>query len=62
MNREHDNLLGISVMFVKSIICYGVMDMKGCICHLAKLQLHPFIFKGTIFSVRIQIIQISWLD
>ena len=23
-------------------------DMKGCICHFVKWQIHPFIFKGTI--------------
>ena len=25
------------------------LDMKGCICHLAKWQIHPFISKGTIY-------------
>ena len=24
------------------------LDMKGCICHFAKWQIHPFISKGTI--------------
>ena len=25
------------------------LDMKGCICHLTKWQIHPFISKGTIY-------------
>ena len=24
------------------------LDMKGCICHFSKWQIHPFISKGTI--------------
>ena len=25
------------------------LDMKGCICHFVKWQIHPIIYKGTIF-------------
>ena len=26
------------------------LGMKGCICHFAKWQIHPFISKGTIYG------------
>ena len=27
--------------------CVVPLDMKGCMCHFAKWQMHPFISKGT---------------
>ena len=29
------------------------LDMKGCICHFVKWQIHPFISKGTIYKNRL---------
>ena len=30
---------------------YVSFDMKGCICHFVKWQIHPFISKGTIIRL-----------
>ena len=30
------------------------LDMKGCICHFTKWQIHPFISKGTIITCNVQ--------
>ena len=35
--------------------CYIVsLDMKGCICHFTKWQIHPFISKGTIYQQAVE--------
>ena len=38
-------------------------DMKGCICHFTKWQIHPFISTGTIYSSRIGVKKrsVSWI-
>ena len=43
-----DNLL--QVCHISSTVCthFVTLDMKGCICHFTKWQIHPFISKGTI--------------
>ena len=39
------------------------LDMKGCICHFTKWQIHPFIYKGTKISSKIPVaLHASWLQ
>ena len=35
------------------------LDMKGCICHFVKWQIHPFISKGTIDCALANTIRVS---
>ena len=30
---------------------FTALDMKGCICHLTKWQIHPFISKGRVMDI-----------
>ena len=45
----------LSVSHIKICIFYNIslpFDMKGCICHFTKWQIHSSISKGTIFALR----------
>ena len=33
----------------ETLTLYRPLDMKGCICHFSKWQIHPFIFKGAMY-------------
>ena len=33
--------------FIYNLVIISILDMKGCICHLVKWQIHFFISKGT---------------
>ena len=42
----------VAIMYVHCRILIVPLDMKGCICHFAKWQIHPFISEGTILYRR----------
>ena len=43
----HDDIVVRALIF-DSVVHIAPLDMKGCICHFTKWQIHPFISKGTI--------------
>ena len=40
-----------SIKSVYTSVYIVPLNMKRCICHLVKKQMHPFIFKGTIYAI-----------
>ena len=47
--RVRDQLRSLGADMWRRVRREGVpLDMKGCICHFTKWQIHPFIYKGTI--------------
>ena len=40
---------------MRTVMNYEIvpLDMKGCICHFVKLQIHPFISKGTKYGINV---------
>ena len=39
-----------SGLALSGVVYLVSLDMKGCICHFVKWQIHPFISKGTIHN------------
>ena len=55
LNHDHQSKFVISHSLVPNANLFVPLNMKGCICHFVKWQIHPFIYPSICHFVKCQI-------